>query len=89
MNEESYESHWTENLEYHIHPKRRPLEELDLIDAQFAKENKEKYYGQEMLTHLGQVSTLEDNEQNLNMRKISVDTCRLKYQHFWTKGKSE
>ena len=44
-------------MEDHLYPKRKLIEELDLIDAPMAKENKEIYSGQEASTHILEVST--------------------------------
>ena len=41
----SDESHWIEDLENHLYPKRRPLEELELLEVQLGKKNLEEHYG--------------------------------------------
>ena len=62
------------SLKDHKYLKRRPLEDLELFEAQLAKENMEKYYGQEVSTYDHKESTHKDNEQRFESRNKSVDT---------------
>ena len=45
---------------------RRHLQALDLMDAQMAKKNKKIYFGQEVSTHVLEVSTQKDSIQRIN-----------------------
>ena len=63
-----YKSYWIEDPKDHIYPKRRPLEKFELIDAQIAKENKKIYSEQKVLTRVLEVSTYEDNVQEIDKK---------------------
>ena len=52
INGRSHKSHWIEDIEDRIYPKRRHPKELDLIDAQMANKNKKICSGQEVSTHV-------------------------------------
>ena len=62
MNRRNHESHWIEDTEDHIYPKKRHLEELKVIGAQMVKEIKESSFWRE-------VSTPKVNSQKLEFRK--------------------
>ena len=59
-------SHRIEALEYHLYLKTRPLEKLELIDAQIAKKNKNIYFGKKVPTHVLEVSTHEESVQKID-----------------------
>ena len=66
LNGGSYESYQIEDLEDRIYPKRKYFKELDLIDAQMAKKNKEICFGKEVSTHVLEVLTHEDSIQRID-----------------------
>ena len=61
-------------LKDHIQLKEKTLEDLEVFEAQLAKENMEEYFGQEVSTYDHEKSTLEDSEQKFESRNEGVDT---------------
>ena len=57
-----------------MYPKRRPIEDLEVFEAQLANETMKEYLGQDVSTHNHEELTHEDSGQKFKYGNKCVDT---------------